>query len=122
MLTAFQDVEDQLVGRARAGASRPSCARQASDAADQAEQQMLNRYQAGQVSYTDVVTAQAVGAEARGARWCRSQVDRQTAAVALIQALGGGWDVAAPVEQELGAQDNAPDARRAAAGERIETP
>ena len=66
MLTAFQAVEDQLAPRAR-WPSRPSCAAQASDAADQTEQQILNRYRAGQVSYTDVVTAQASALIARRA-------------------------------------------------------
>ena len=28
----------------------------------------------------------------RGARWCRSAVNRQVSAIALIQALGGGWE------------------------------
>ena len=41
--------------------------RQASDAADQTEQQILNRYRAGQVGYTDVVTAQASALAARRA-------------------------------------------------------
>ena len=51
---------------------------------------MLNRYQAGQVNYTEVITAQQSAAAARRAL-VQAQVDRQVAAVALIQALGGGW-------------------------------
>jgi len=46
--------------------------RTASEAADLTEQQLLNRYKAGQVSYTDVVTAQALGAEARAAHAVRN--------------------------------------------------
>ena len=58
VLTAFQAVEDQLA-TARSLAEQAELRRQASDAADQTEQQILNRYRAGQVGYTDVVTAQA---------------------------------------------------------------
>ncbi|MBS0413760.1 MAG: efflux transporter outer membrane subunit [Proteobacteria bacterium] len=93
VLTAFQDVEDQLA--ALRTLERQLVLRQAaSTAADQTEQQVLNRYRAGQVSYTDVVTAQVSALSAR-----RSVLQligqRQTATVALIQALGGGWQ--APV-------------------------
>ena len=64
--------------------------RQASVAADQVEQQVLNRYRAGQVSYSEVVTAQATALNTRRAM-VQLAADRQTTAVALIQALGGGW-------------------------------
>jgi outer membrane protein TolC len=51
---------------------------------------MLNRYRAGQVSYSDVVTAQQTALSARRSL-VQAQVDRQTTAIALIQSLGGGW-------------------------------
>jgi outer membrane protein TolC len=51
---------------------------------------MLNRYKAGQVSYTEVVLAQAIALSARRAL-VQVQADRQTTTVALIQSLGGGW-------------------------------
>ena len=54
-------------------------------------QQMLNRYRAGQVNYTDVVTAQVAALNARRAL-VQVAASRQAAAVALIQALGGGWN------------------------------
>ena len=63
---------------------------QAAQAANLVEQQVLNRYQAGQVGYTEVVTAQVTAQNARRAL-VQAQSDRQVAAVALIQALGGGW-------------------------------
>ena len=44
----------------------------------------------GQVSFTEVVTAQASAASARRAL-VTLQADRQVAAVALVQSLGGGW-------------------------------
>lgn len=91
VLTAFQDVEDQL-SASRVLASQQDLRRQASEAADQVEQQMVNRYKAGQVSYTDVITAQVTALTARRSL-VQVQSDRQAAAVSLIQALGGGWHV-----------------------------
>jgi outer membrane protein TolC len=64
--------------------------RQASEAADKVEQQVLNRYKAGQVSYSEVVQAQVTALNARRTL-VQTRSDRQTTAVALIQALGGGW-------------------------------
>jgi NodT family efflux transporter outer membrane factor (OMF) lipoprotein len=89
VLTAFQAVEDQL-STTRSLAEQAELRRVASEAADLTEQQLLNRYKAGQVSYTDVVTAQA---SALSARRTLSQLaaNRQASAIALIQALGGGW-------------------------------
>jgi NodT family efflux transporter outer membrane factor (OMF) lipoprotein len=89
VLAAFQDVENQLTA-IRVLAQQQELRRQASQAADEAEQRMLNRYRAGQVDYSQVVTAQATALSARRAL-VQVQADRQTAAVALIQALGGGW-------------------------------
>ena len=96
VLAAFQNVEDQLAN-AHAQAEQATLLKQASDAADLTEQQILNRYRAGQVGYTEVVTAQASALSARRAL-VQVAVDRQVSAIALIQALGGGWDSAAPVE------------------------
>jgi len=89
VLSAFGAVEDQL-SATRALAGQLELRQQASSAADQVEQQMLNRYNAGQVGYTDVVTAQVTALSARRSL-VQAQADRQTTAVALIQALGGGW-------------------------------
>ena len=89
VLTAFQSVEDQLTAAATLG-QQEGLRLQASLAADKTEQQLLNRYRAAQVSYTDVVTAQAAALNARRTL-VQLQVNRQNAAVALIQNLGGGW-------------------------------
>lgn len=91
VLTAFQDVEDQL-SATRVLLTQQELRRQASQAADQVEQQVLNRYRSGQVSYTEVITAQATALSARRAL-VQAMADRQTTAVALIQSLGGGWQV-----------------------------
>ncbi|MES2742736.1 MAG: efflux transporter outer membrane subunit [Pseudomonadota bacterium] len=89
VLAAFADVEDQLAATGTLGAQQ-GLRQSASQAADQVETQMLNRYRAGQVGYSDVVAAQASALSARRAL-VQSQGARQNTAVALIQALGGGW-------------------------------
>ena len=89
VLTAFQGVEDQLAAT-RVLLMQQDFRRQASEAADQVEQQVLNRYRSGQVGYTEVITAQATALNARRAL-VQAMADRQTTAVALIQSLGGGW-------------------------------
>jgi len=88
-LTAFQDVEDQLVAT-RVLIERTGFYTQASQAADEAERIALNRYKSGLVAYTEVVVAQTAALSARQAL-AQATRDRQTTAVALIQALGGGW-------------------------------
>jgi NodT family efflux transporter outer membrane factor (OMF) lipoprotein len=89
VLTAFQNVEDQLAAL-RILRQQQALRLAASRAADLVERQVLNRYEAGQVVYTEVITAQQNAAAARRAL-VTAQIDYQTAAVSLIQALGGGW-------------------------------
>ena len=52
----------------------------------------VEAYQAGRLGYSEVIVAQV---SALNARRSLAQVvsNRQTAAVALIQALGGGWEM-----------------------------
>lgn len=92
-LTAFQDVQDNLVAQAVL-ARQEALLRTASEAADRSEATLRNQYNAGLVVYTDVVTAQATALAARRAL-IQAELDRQNAAVALVQALGGGWSEAA---------------------------
>jgi NodT family efflux transporter outer membrane factor (OMF) lipoprotein len=89
VLASFQAVEDQLSAAATLE-EQQARRREASEAADQTEQQMLNRYREGIVAYTDVVTAQVSALAARRAL-LQVSLQRQTAAVAMISALGGGW-------------------------------
>jgi outer membrane protein TolC len=63
---------------------------QASRAADLVEQQIQNRYEAGQIGFTEVIVANQNAQTARR-QLVQAQIDRQLAAIALIQALGGGW-------------------------------
>lgn len=89
VLTAFQDVENQLT--ATDVLRRQYVELQAaSQAADQTETMILNQYRAGTVAYTDVATAQGTALTARRAL-LQGAVNRQTTAVALIQSIGGGW-------------------------------
>jgi len=89
VLVAFQDVEDQLAAT-RVLKAQEALRRQAAESAEQVQAQVQRRYEAGQVSYSDVVAAQATALSARRAL-VQLVADRQTTAVALIQSLGGGW-------------------------------
>ncbi|WP_426338802.1 efflux transporter outer membrane subunit [Pseudoduganella sp. S-14] len=89
VLNALAEVEDQLAA-SKVLAQQQSLRETSANSASQVEQQMLNRYRVGQVSYTEVVTAQVTALNARRAL-LQAQADRQTTAVALVQALGGGW-------------------------------
>lgn len=89
VLGAFQAVEDQL-STIRSLAEQEGERRAASADADRTEQLTLNQFLQGQVPYTTVVTAQVT---ALTSRQTLSQLmsSRQAAAVALVQAMGGGW-------------------------------
>lgn len=89
VLAAFQSVEDQLA-TIRSLSGQVDLRRAASADADRTEELTLNQYLQGQVPYTTVVAAQVT---ALNARQTLSQLtaSRQAAAIALIQALGGGW-------------------------------
>jgi outer membrane protein TolC len=89
VLAAFADVEDQLAGT-RVLVQQEEQRRIASSAADKVEEQVLNRYKAGQVSYSEVVQAQVTALSARRSL-VQTLASRQTTAVALVQSLGGGW-------------------------------
>ena len=89
VLTAFASVEDQL-SAASSLEQQQALRKVASQAADQTEQEMQNRYKQGLVAYTDVVTAQATALSARRALM-QVSLNRQTAAISMVSALGGGW-------------------------------
>jgi len=89
VLEAFSAVEDQL-SAASSLEEQQALRRIASQAADQTEQEMQNRYKQGLVAYTDVVTAQASALSARRALM-QVSLNRQTAAIDMVSALGGGW-------------------------------
>jgi NodT family efflux transporter outer membrane factor (OMF) lipoprotein len=89
VLTAFQQVEDHIAA-SNVLAAQYSFRERASNAAVEAENQMLNRYKAGQVGYSEVVTSQVSALNARRAL-LQTVANRQAASVSLIQALGGLW-------------------------------
>lgn len=95
VLTAFQEVENDLSAVSAYRAENASYA-QAAEAAIRAETVQRNSYQAGTVDFTAVTSAQALAYSAR-VNLITSTVNRQTAAVSLIQAIGGRWD--APTTQ-----------------------
>lgn len=89
VLAAFGQVEDQLV-TLRVLEQQAIVQDQATASAAEAERLLLNRYQAGTIAYTSVVTAQQTALSNQETS-LTLQRDRLTGAVALIQALGGGW-------------------------------
>ena len=90
VLTAFQQVEDQLAGE-RIYAQQEKAENDAVAAAREAERIINNQYLAGTVAYTSVIVAETTAlTDAVTAVGIRQ--NRLTASVALIQALGGGWD------------------------------
>ena len=92
VLTAFQQVEDELA-TLRILEQQVEVQEETVKSADLAVQLTLNQYRAGTVAYTSVVTAQAVAlGDAQTLLTIRQ--NRLVASVALIQALGGGWDAA----------------------------
>lgn len=96
VLTSFQQVEDDLTSL-NALADEAQSQRRASDAAALSLRLTTNRYQAGAVSYLDVVTAQTI---ALTNERTAEQIDarRVIACVQLLVALGGGWqDTASPL-------------------------
>jgi NodT family efflux transporter outer membrane factor (OMF) lipoprotein len=92
VLTAFQQVEDELA-TLRILEQQVDVQEQTVKSADLSVQLTLNQYRAGTVAYTAVVTAQAIAlGDAQTLLTIRQS--RLVASVALIQALGGGWDAA----------------------------
>lgn len=90
VLSGFQQVEDQLAAL-RILAEQARALDSAVASSREAERIIFNQYKAGTVAYTNVVVAQTA-ALSNAEDALRVQQSRLVAAVALIQALGGGWD------------------------------
>src|SRR5262245_6642183 len=90
VLTAFQQVEDQLAAL-RILAEQAEAEAVAVKSAREAERIINNQWLAGTVAYTSVVVAQTT-ALANEETALNIRQGRLVASAALIQALGGGWD------------------------------
>jgi NodT family efflux transporter outer membrane factor (OMF) lipoprotein len=90
VLAAFQNVEDELATLRILG-QQIGVDQAAVQAAQRAVEITLNEYQAGTVSYTTVITAQVTLLSDRETALL-VQENRLIASVALVQALGGGWN------------------------------
>jgi len=89
VLTAFQGVEDELVAL-RVYQSEEKILDEAAAQAERAVELYINEYKAGTVDYTTVVTAEATALSA-DLQVITLLQERQTASIALIEDLGGGW-------------------------------
>ncbi len=91
VLTAFQEVEDNLSGL-RILAAESDKQDQAVQSAEHSLALSTNRYKGGLVTYLEVTTAQSAALSNE-----RTALDilmrRMNSTVLLIKALGGGWDV-----------------------------
>jgi len=90
VLSGFQQVEDELAAL-RILAEQAAAEDIAVTSSREAERIIFNQYKAGTVAYTSVVIAQTTAlSNAEAALTVRQS--RLVASVALIEALGGGWD------------------------------
>ncbi|MGZ4970620.1 MAG: efflux transporter outer membrane subunit [Methylobacter sp.] len=92
VLTGFQEVEDNLA-TLRILEEETQVQDKAVDAANQALKLTINQYQAGTISYLNVIIAQTAALSNRQTA-VQLHGERLTASVQLIKALGGGWNTA----------------------------
>ena len=90
VLAGFQQVEDELV-TLRVLEQQATVEEAAVAAAREAEKLTLNQYKAGTVPYSSVITAQTARLSAEQTALTVLS-NRLQASVALIEAVGGGWD------------------------------
>jgi outer membrane protein TolC len=103
VLTGFQEVEDNLAAL-RILEEQAQVQNQAVASANQALALTNNQYQAGTVSYLNVMTAQTAALSNRQTA-VQLQGDRLNAAVLLVKALGGGWNETLMPTEEQAAGD-----------------
>jgi outer membrane protein TolC len=100
VLTAFGQVEDNIAAL-RVLEQEAQAQDEAVSAAQRSLAIVSNRYKNGAITYLDVVVAQttALTNERQAVSIARR---RMAASVALIKALGGGWDVTSlPTNEQL---------------------
>ncbi len=93
VLAALQQVEDQLA-TLRILAKQAAIEDAAVKASAEAERLTLDQYKAGTVPYSSVIAAQTATLTSRETA-LNVLLSRLTASVTMIEALGGGWNVAA---------------------------
>ncbi|HTJ92105.1 MAG TPA: efflux transporter outer membrane subunit [Pararobbsia sp.] len=98
VLVALQQVEDNLAAL-RSLADEAQSQQRAVSAAELSLRLTTNRFNAGAVSYLDVVTAQTI-ALANEQTADQIAARRMDASVALIKALGGTWQAGAPASAQ----------------------
>ncbi|MEQ1622431.1 MAG: efflux transporter outer membrane subunit [Methylococcales bacterium] len=103
VLTAIQEVEDNLAAL-RILEEQSDVQNKALAAANEALALTINQYQAGTVSYINVMTAQTNALNNR-VETVKLQGSRLGASVQLITALGGGWDLnRVPNSEQIGGE------------------
>jgi NodT family efflux transporter outer membrane factor (OMF) lipoprotein len=90
VLTSFQEVEDN-VAALRILADEIDVQQKAVDSANKTLELMVNQYQAGTLSYLNIMTAQTTMLANRQTA-VSLQGEQLLASVGLIKALGGGWN------------------------------
>jgi NodT family efflux transporter outer membrane factor (OMF) lipoprotein len=90
VLSDFEQVEDQLV-TLRVLEKQAGLEQSLVSAAREAETLTLNQYKAGTTPYSSVITSQTTRLSAEETA-LTVRLDRFTASVGLIEALGGGWN------------------------------
>lgn len=115
-LGAVSDVETSL-SRLRHFSSESEALRRAGTSSAKAARLARTQYEAGTIPYLDVITANRTALETERAV-ARVAGRRMTAAVALIKALGGGWDQTRTLDFPL----TTPDPAARSNPEKTETP
>jgi NodT family efflux transporter outer membrane factor (OMF) lipoprotein len=111
VLTAFQQVEDYLAAT-RILSEQAIREKEAVDAAQKFLDLETGRYETGVDPYINVMTAQTTLLSAQQSL-ASTQVQESTAAIELVQALGGGWDVnQLPTTAEVSAKPAKADTMR----------
>ncbi|MBN3728241.1 efflux transporter outer membrane subunit [Burkholderia sp. Ac-20379] len=99
VLTAFQDVEDNLASQ-RILANEIVVQRQAVESAQHALDIVTNQYKAGTVAFLSVLTAQTTAFTAEQ-KLVALAGNRMVSSVNLVKSLGGGWNVS-QMDRETG--------------------
>jgi NodT family efflux transporter outer membrane factor (OMF) lipoprotein len=111
VLTAFQQVEDYLAA-SRILSQQAIKEKEAVDSAQQFLDLETGRYESGIDPYINVMTAQTTLLTTQESL-AGTQIQQSTAAIELVQALGGGWDITQlPTAAQMATKPNKADTVR----------